>query len=92
MMMTCHFYVLLVLMVVLGQELSSKYNQSSTTCPGDVIQCECKVINGTLHWGLAMIPGDPQSEDVVISTTLILWSLYYSSVLVCVMIVGNYDL
>ncbi len=77
MMMTCHFYVLLVVlscssMVVLGVELSC--NESRTTCPGDVIQCEYQVINGTLQW-LAMIPGDPQSEDVLISTTLILWSL-----------------
>ena len=39
-------------------------NQSSTTCPGDVVQCECQVINGTLQWS-AMIPGDPQSEDVI---------------------------
>ncbi len=51
-------------MVVLGQELSC--NQSSTTCPGDVVQCEC-VINGSLQW-LAMMPGDHQLEDVLIAT------------------------
>ncbi len=66
MMMTCHLTVLLVFscssMVVLGVELSC--NQSGTTCPGDVVQCECQVINGTLQWS-AMIPGDPQSEDVI---------------------------
>ncbi len=45
-------------MVVLGQELSC--NQSSTTCPGDVVQCECQVINGTLQWSAS----DPQSEDI----------------------------
>ncbi len=50
-------------MVVLGVELSC--NQSSTTCPRDVVQCECQVINGTLQWS-AMIPGDPQSEDVML--------------------------
>ncbi len=49
-------------MVVLGVELSC--NQSSTTCPGDVVQCECQVINGTLQWS-AMMPGDPQSEDII---------------------------
>ena len=49
-------------MVVLGQELSC--NQSSTTCPGDVVQCECQVINGTLQWS-TMMPGDRQSEDIV---------------------------
>ncbi len=53
-MMTCHFIVLLVFscssMVVLGVELSC--NQSSTTCPGDVIQCECQVTsdNFVLQW------------------------------------------
>ncbi len=68
--MTNSFVVVLIVfscssMVVLGQELSC--NQSSTTCPGDVVQCECQVINGTLQWS-AMIPGDPQSEDVTIVT------------------------
>ncbi len=66
MRMTCHLTVLLVFigssMVVLGVELSC--NKSSTTCPGDVVQCECQVINGTLQWS-AMMPGDPQSEDVI---------------------------
>ncbi len=51
-------------MVVMGVELSC--NQSSTTCPGDVVQCEC-VINSNFQW-LAMMPGDPQSEDVLIET------------------------
>ncbi len=31
----------------------------------DVVQCECQVINGTLQWS-AMIPGDPQIEDVIL--------------------------
>ncbi len=52
MMMTCHYIVLLVFscssMVVLGVELSC--NQSSTTCPGDVIQCQCQVISSLLQW------------------------------------------
>ena len=52
MMMTCHYIVLLVFscssMVVLGVELSC--NQSSTTCPGDVVQCECQVISSLLRW------------------------------------------
>ncbi len=49
-MMTCHYSVLLVFscssMVVLGVELSC--NQSSTTCPGDVVQCQC-VASGALE-------------------------------------------
>ncbi len=70
--MTCHFIVFLAIifscssMVVLGVELSC--NQSSNTCPGrNLIQCECQVTNGNLQWS-AMIPGDPQSEDVIIET------------------------
>ncbi len=63
-MMTLHC-VLLVFScssIVLGVELSC--NQSNTTCPGDVVQCECQVINGTLQWS-AMMPGDPKSEDII---------------------------
>ena len=51
--------------VALGQELSC--NQSSTTCPGDVIQCECQVTSDSplLQW----LARDLQSEeDVVIET------------------------
>ncbi len=54
-------------MVVLGVELSC--NQSSTTCPGDVIQCECQVTSDTplLRW----LVRDLQSEeDVLIETYL----------------------
>ncbi len=54
-------------MVVLGQELSC--NQSSTTCPGDVVQCECQVTSSTLEW----LSRDLQSEeDVSIATYLFL--------------------
>ncbi len=46
-----------------GQQYNLHY-----TCPGgDVIQCECQVINGTLQLS-AMIPGDPQTEDITIAT------------------------
>ena len=51
--------------VALGQELS--HNQSSTTCPGDVVQCECQVSSDTplLQW----LARDLQSEeDVLIAT------------------------
>ncbi len=55
MMMTCHFIVLLVfscssmvVLALLGVELSC--NKSSTTCPGDVVQCECQVTSTTLQW------------------------------------------
>ncbi len=62
-MMTRHYIVLLVFncssMVVLGQELSC--NQSSTTCPGDVVQCERQVISSLLRW----LVRDFQSEDVL---------------------------
>ena len=51
-------------MVVLGVELSC--NQSSTTCPGDVVQCECQVTSSTLEW----LSRDLQSEDVLIATLL----------------------
>ncbi len=54
-------------MVVLGVELSC--NQSSTTCPGDVIQCECQVTSDTplLEW----LARDLQlEEDVLIETYL----------------------
>ncbi len=49
-------------MVVLGQELSC--NQSSTTCPGDVVQCECQVSSDTplLRW----LARDLQSEEDVL--------------------------
>ncbi len=33
-----------------------------------MIQCECQVSNGGILQWLAMIPGDPQSEDVTIET------------------------
>ncbi len=48
-------------MVVLGVELSC--NQSSTTCPGDVIQCECQVTSDSplLQW----LARDLQSEENV---------------------------
>ncbi len=53
-------------MVVMGQELSC--NQSSTTCPGDVVQCECQVTSSTLEW----LSRDLQSEDVSIAIYLFL--------------------
>ncbi len=49
-------------MVVLGVELSC--NQSSTTCPGDVVQCECQVTSSSLQW----LARDLQSESVPIVT------------------------
>ena len=49
-------------MIVLGQELSC--NQSSTTCPGDVVQCECQVSSAILEW----LTRNLQSEDEVIAT------------------------
>ncbi len=52
-------------MVVLGVELSC--NQSSTTCPGDVVQCECQVTSDSpaLQW----LVRDLQSEEDVLMET-----------------------
>ncbi len=51
-------------MAVLGVELSC--NQSSTTCPGDVVQCQCQVSSSILQW----LARDLQSEDVSIATLI----------------------
>ncbi len=76
-MMTCHYIVLLVFscssMVVLGVELSC--NQSSTTCPGDVVQCECQVTSTSLQW----LARDLQSEEDVPIATLIFLDLGMST-------------
>ena len=56
-------------MVVLGPGVELSCNQSSTTCPGDVIQCECQVTSDSplLQW----LARDLQSEeDVLIDTYL----------------------
>ncbi len=68
-MMIYHFIIVLSCssMVVLGIELSC--NQSSTTCPGDVVQCQCQVTSSTLEW----LARDLQSEeDVSIATFIFL--------------------
>ncbi len=51
-------------MVVLGVELSC--NQSSTTCPGDVVQCQCQVTSTNIQW----LARDLQSEEDVSIATL----------------------
>ncbi len=52
-------------MVVLGVELSC--NQSNTTCPGDVVQCECQVSSDSsvLQWLARDLLSE---EDVLIET------------------------
>ncbi len=74
-MMICHFIIVLSCssMVVLGVELSC--NQSSTTCPGDVVQCECQVTSSTLGW----LSRDLQSEEDVSIATLIFLDLGMST-------------
>ncbi len=66
-MMICHFIIVLSCssIVVLGVELSC--NQSNTTCPGDVVQCECQVSsdNSVLQWLARDLLSE---EDVLIET------------------------
>ena len=67
-MMIWHFIIVLSCssMVVLGQELSC--NQSSTTCPGDVIQCECQVTSD--NSGLQWLARDLLSEEDALIKTI----------------------
>ena len=79
-MMIYHFIIALSCssMVVLGVELSC--NKSSTTCPGDVVQCRC-LTSGVLEWSAS-------DQDVVIAAYTIFsvtgdttYSVSYTTVL-----------